>query len=538
VESTASTHSQQAHSGPRPTARAVLLLAVTACCAALLSAVTADRAAASAVIITPGYVSTLNASDSMDGAATGGFGTADVGGSWATALASKFSLANGTGHISAIAPGQTVSATLSDVHPADERTQSTFTLPKLPTAGLGIYYNLEFRKQTTTSNAYRVQLRVGPAGDMTLGFSHLRNNVASPLGTQVRIAQRAAAGRTIVLQGLVAGSSSVLLRARAWLSGTTIPGWQLGATDSSSTRLYAIGKVGVYGFNHPTSASTAVTIDGFMGWRLAAAAPVAPPGGKPGSSNTGVPVGTQLTQHNGNITVTVAGTHLNAMDLHGFLIIQAANVLVTNSILRGGVATSGNPGLVSDTSAAGTNFVIQDSTIVPEHPSVALDGVRGGNFTLTRVDLYGTVDGAKVIGSNVSIQNSWIHGTVSYPHDPYQGNGPSHNDAVQVLSGSNIHISGNTIAGGSNSGMQVTQGNGTVSGLSFTNNWADGGGCTLNVADAPMTSMAGVNISNNIFGHTSTYANCAIIVSAGVSLAASGNTWAGTTNPVAITPRA
>jgi hypothetical protein len=510
VESTARTHPQQAHSGPRPTARAVLLLAVTACCAALLSAVTADSAAA---IVTPSYVSTLNASDSMDGTVAGGFGTADVGGSWATALASKFSLANGTGHISAMAPGQTVSATLSDVHPADERTQSTFTLPKLPTAGLGIYYNLVFRKQTTTPNAYRVQLRVGPGGDMTLGFSHLRNNVASPVGIQVRIAQRAGAGRTIVLQGLVAGSSSVLLRARAWLSGTTIPGWQLGATDSTSTRLYAIGKVGVYAFNHPTSASTAVTVDGFMGWRLAASGSSSPrPGGKPGPLNTGVPSGTVLTRHNGNMIITTPGATYDRLDIHGFVTIQAPNVTITRSIIRGGVAPTGsNPGIVTATSTATTNFRLTDSELVPEFPSVAIDGMRGWNYTLLRVNIHGTSDSAKIIGDNATIQNSWLHDTVYYAHDPWHNNGPSHNDGVQVLNGHHVRILNNTITGGSNSALQVTQGNGAVSDLWFDGNWADGGSCTLNINNYPLPTMSGVIVNDNRFGHHTTNANCPVI---------------------------
>ncbi|MCW2644723.1 MAG: hypothetical protein QOF87_4426 [Pseudonocardiales bacterium] len=259
---------------------------------------------------------------------------------------------------------------------------------------------------------------------------------------------------------------------------------------------------------------------------------------KPSAATTGVPVGTHLTRHNGNITVTRAGTRINAMDLYGFLVIKAANVLVTNSVIRGGVATGGNPGLVSNTWAAATNFVLQDSTVVPAHPSVRLDGVRGANYTLTRVDIYGTVDGAKVIGNNVRIQNSWIHGLVHYAHDPYQGNGPSHNDAVQVLNGRNVHMTGNALVGGSNSALQITQGNGVVAGLGFTGNWVDGGGCSVNVADIPLTTMSGITVSYNRFSHTSTFRNCAIIVSNGVNLTAGGNTWVGTNTRVALTWRA
>ncbi len=237
------------------------------------------------------------------------------------------------------------------------------------------------------------------------------------------------------------------------------------------------------------------------------------------------------------MVMTTAGATYTGLDVHGFVVIKAPNVTIQNSIIRGGVATSGNPGLVSDTLATAKNFVLKDSTLVPAHPSVAIDGARGANYTLLRVNLYGTVDGAKVVGDNVNITNSWIHGTVSYPHDPYQSGGPTHNDAIQVLNGHNIHITGNTIAGGTNSGLQVTQGNGSVANFSFNNNWADGGACTVNLADKPLASMTTISVNNNIFGHTSTYKNCAIVFSPGVSMTHTGNTWTGTTLPVALSPR-
>jgi hypothetical protein len=217
--------------------------------------------------------------------------------------------------------------------------------------------------------------------------------------------------------------------------------------------------------------------------------------------------------------------------------IKAPDVTIRRSIIRGGVATSGNPGLVTASAPGATGFVLADSELVPEHPSVAIDGIRGANYTLLRVDIHGTVDGAKVIGDNVTIRDSWLHDTVSYPHDPYQAGGPSHNDAIQVLNGHNIHVTANTIAGGTNAGLQVTQGNGAVSGLWFTGNWADGGACTVNIADKPLPTMAGIDVSGNVFGHTSVYKNCAIIVSIGVTMTHTGNTWLGTNDAVALSPR-
>jgi hypothetical protein len=50
--------------------------------------------------------------------------------------------------------------------------------------------------------------------------------------------------------------------------------------------------------------------------------------------------------------------------------------------------------------------------------------------------------------------------------------------------------------------------------------------------------MLGIEMSHNRFGHTSQYKNCAIILSAGVSMLNVDNTWVDTHQPVPVTPRA
>jgi hypothetical protein len=251
----------------------------------------------------------------------------------------------------------------------------------------------------------------------------------------------------------------------------------------------------------------------------------APPAGRPGPANTGVPAGTALTARYGDMHVTTPGVTLDALDIHGFVFIEAPNVTIKRSIIRGGRATSGNPGLITAISANGTNFQLADSELAPAYPSVYLDGVKGGNFTLTRVDVHSTVDGVKVFGSNVTIQQSWLHDTIHYASDPNQGGGPSHNDGVQVLGGTSIRIVNNTITGATNAALQVTQGQGRVSGLAFGGNWADGGVCTVNIANIPLPSISGIDVSNNRFGRASQVSNCPIILAVHSQVSISGNVW-------------
>ncbi len=254
---------------------------------------------------------------------------------------------------------------------------------------------------------------------------------------------------------------------------------------------------------------------------------------KPSAATTGVPAGTKLKPYFGNITVTTPGARFDSLDVHGFIDVRAPNVTISRSIVRGGRATR-DIGLIENDSATATNLVVSDTELVPDFPSVWIDAIKGFNYSLRRVDAHGTVDLAKVYGPNVTIEGSWLHDTRYYRSDPNQGGGPTHNDGVQVLSGTNVHVSGNWIYGGSNSALQVTQDAGHVSGLVFDHNWVDGGNCTVNLQDKPMSSLSTVSLVGNRFGHNTRYANCAVIEQRGVRLAASGNVWDDTGRPIQV----
>jgi len=264
-------------------------------------------------------------------------------------------------------------------------------------------------------------------------------------------------------------------------------------------------------------------------WTIQAPAP-----SQPGPTNTGVPAGVVLKASYGNMNIKTAGTVISGLDIHGFVAINAPNVTIKDCIIRGGVAT-GNIGLVQDVNSIATNFLIEDSELVPEYPSVWIDAIKGWNYTAVRINAHGTVDTAKVYGDNTTIKSSWLHDTQWYASDPNQGGGPTHNDGVQVLSGNNIHILNNTITGSNNSAMQVTQDHGPVSNLFFENNWADNGGCSVNLAAKPLAYMDGITVSYNQFGNHTRIANCAIISGPETQLTAVQNYWWGTTTLVTVT---
>jgi hypothetical protein len=245
-----------------------------------------------------------------------------------------------------------------------------------------------------------------------------------------------------------------------------------------------------------------------------------------------VPAGTQLTVYNGNLTITTPGATYADLDIHGFVRVEAPNVTIKDSIIRGGPATA-NTAIIYDLSDGATNLLVEDSEIVPADPSVFIDGIDGWNYTALRLNIHGTVDGAKMFGQNATVTDSWIHDLVTYAHDPAQNGGQTHNDDVQILSGSNLKVLGNDLEGGSNSAIQASQDHGPLTDLLIDGNWADAGAVTFNIANKPLASMSGITVTNNLFGHTAV-TGCQILYSVVTTIVAVNNVYADTGRPVVI----
>jgi hypothetical protein len=243
--------------------------------------------------------------------------------------------------------------------------------------------------------------------------------------------------------------------------------------------------------------------------------------GRPGAANTGVPAGRTLTVHRGDLTVTTPGAVVDGLDVYGTIVVKADNVVIKNTRVRGRAATYTTP--LIHMKDGRRNLVVQDSELVPDTRSPYLYGIIGWNFTLTRVEIQRVVDGVHVIGPNVTVRSSWIHNLTHYAKDPNQGGGPSHDDGVQIQAGSNIHIVGNTIEGGWNAAIQVTQDRGDTGNLEITGNYLDHGLCSVNIAEKASGPLHGVTVSGNTFGRAQRASECAIVRPASTSITATGN---------------
>jgi len=248
---------------------------------------------------------------------------------------------------------------------------------------------------------------------------------------------------------------------------------------------------------------------------------------KPGSTNTGVPAGTTLKVHNGNLTITKDGTIVEGLDIKGSVYVKANNVTIRKSMIRGGPASKTQQGIVVSW-WGNTNIKVEDSTIRADYPSYWQDGISGGNITATRLNISRVVDSIKVIGGNVTLTNSWLHENAHFSPDPNQSDNQTHDDGIQVTGGKNITISGNTIEGAHNSALMVGQGK-TVANVTISNNWLSGGGCTVNVTQSGVgTPIQGMVIKNNQFGPGNHGTACPMRLPKASPISLSGNVWAAT----------
>jgi hypothetical protein len=235
---------------------------------------------------------------------------------------------------------------------------------------------------------------------------------------------------------------------------------------------------------------------------------------------------------NGDLTISTAGQVVDGLDIRGALTINASNVVVRRSLIEG---RSGRTSIIV---ASGTGIVFSDDEVTVASPSPASDSMSVKNATITRLNIHGGVDGIK-LGANSTVTGSWIHGLSAFASDPAQGGRATHNDAIQILSGTNIHISGNNlqVTSHNNSAIQVTQDQGTVSGLVVASNWADGGGCTFNFSGhgpgGVLLTMSGITLVNNRFGHGSQF-NCPVLIDRQTTIVQSGNVYDDTGQPIAI----
>ncbi|TXJ04376.1 MAG: hypothetical protein E6Q27_08225 [Aeromicrobium sp.] len=243
------------------------------------------------------------------------------------------------------------------------------------------------------------------------------------------------------------------------------------------------------------------------------------------SKTTGVPSGTKLTRYDGELVVTQAGKIIDSLEVRGSISVRAPNVVIKNTRVVGVKALK--TGLIASRS---TGLRVKNSEIYSTYRNPDTNGIMGSNFSLEGVEIRDVVDQVHIHGAgNVVIEDSWLHSNVHYANDPNWNGGPSHDDNVQIVSGSNITISGSRMSGAHNAAIMITQDAGNVSNLRIEKNRLGNGGCSINISPGKnKPAISGLKVAKNGFDATQRVRGCAVIGPRAYAGTAQGNYWLAT----------
>ena len=502
----------------------------------------------------------------------------------ATVLAASLAIAP-IAALTAVAPAtaSTISAASTSLKPgaeyltrasgswADGTATMTTKFAAVPTSGGGLYTGVRVRE--SDGSYYLAHTRTYPDGTVQASIRKVVKSGGKTTETIIadrrNVSTKATGGSAFSIALQAEGTTSVTLRATISVGmGTPLV---LTATDSSSSAVKRSGTAAAWGYlstSTPRLAIAPVKLDSTPKTAAPAPAPTptptpapeptpaptpapspapapapspapapapsnpAPaPGAFPSAETTGVPAGTKLTVHEGDLNVTTPGAVIDGLEIRGLLIISAPDVVIKNSRIVGRAVNS-STGLVSNV-RSGLPFTIQDSEIDAAVKSPYLNGIFGSAFTALRVDISNVIDPIHVIGGDVEIRDSWLHDNDHYEQDPLWNGTPSHSDSLQIEAGDRITVVGNRMEDAHNAAIQITQNTSKapLANVRIADNYFNDGGCTVNIARTP-APIAGFSVTGNVFGPDRTYGGCGILAPDMNTPQQSGNVWEATGKPV------
>ncbi len=201
------------------------------------------------------------ARDTFNRTASGGWGTADIGGAWSTLYtASYYSVSGGTAKATLSTAGSTRTAWLPNTAQTDALVQVDAAVSKLPSASQQVYLYLAGRR-IDENNSYRARVRVFGDGSVRLAVV-LRNASGSDtvVGSEKTISGLVAtAGQPLRIKLQVTGTAPTVLRAKVWAAtGTEPAAWTIDTTDATAG-LQNPGSTGLGTYTN--SANTNVPVD-------------------------------------------------------------------------------------------------------------------------------------------------------------------------------------------------------------------------------------------------------------------------------------
>jgi PKD repeat protein len=210
------------------------------------------------VTVTAPAAPTVLAADAFERVSASGWGSADTGGTWATATGTNYVVNSGSA--AAIhGAGTTRRSLLSGVSTLSSDVTVQVSLDKASTGG-GVSVGAVGRQ--IGADFYQGRIRF--ISDGTVGLQLLSGS-STVLATTAISGLSYSPGATLVLRVQVFGTSPTTLRGKVWALGSTEPAaWQLTTTDAT-VALQAAGSIGFEGYlsGSATNAPLTVRYDNF-----------------------------------------------------------------------------------------------------------------------------------------------------------------------------------------------------------------------------------------------------------------------------------
>ena len=200
----------------------------------------------------------LKAKDLFDRTVTGGWGSADVGGSWTrTGTAATTYVDQGAGHLLAVNPGSGPAAYLGSVSQTDSDVRVEIGLDKDATGG-GTYVSLSPR-YISAANQYQLKARISSNGSVLVQPTKIVGGTESILASVTIPNLTYHAGDTLNLRAKVSGTFPTSISVKVWDIKQSEPvAWSAATTDSEST-LQVAGGIGTRLYLSGSSTNAPVT---------------------------------------------------------------------------------------------------------------------------------------------------------------------------------------------------------------------------------------------------------------------------------------
>ncbi|MGY1771717.1 PKD domain-containing protein [Blastococcus sp. SYSU D00813] len=193
------------------------------------------------------------AADAFERTATGGLGTADIGGAWTSLVGATRQAVSGGGAVLTVGPGNNAGSHLAAVTATAVEVRTAVSFSRTPANGTGAYAFVTGRRVGTAQ--YNARVRVLPGGEVGVSLVREVGGVETTLGFVTLPGVTYTDGAPLQLLLRVTGTGTTDLALTVWPAGTAQPTTPTLARTDTTAVLQAAGSIGLAAYLSGSSTS-------------------------------------------------------------------------------------------------------------------------------------------------------------------------------------------------------------------------------------------------------------------------------------------